>query len=304
MSESFYKLYKHWHYQQDLIWTLTKAFVLGCGKSGTTWLMNLLNGHDEIVIRGEGCFTYQLVPALQQAMQHFNGHQKQYDKSACTHLQSIDQLLIARTAIDSLFAHYLQESKQDVMQLRVIGDKTPQHAVTLEPLSQIYPEGRFIHIVRDPRDVATSAWFHQGVGGERSFEEFIPYFMNTVWPLHVGNAKKVATKLGDRYLEVRYEDLHDHEREQVQRILNHLGANASEAAVRKCMDHGSFQKNSGGRERGDERSDQFLRKGVTGDWVNHIPYDLAQRCCDKIADLMEAFGYNPTCRQSRTSMTV
>ena len=94
MSESFEKLYKQWHYQQDLLGTLTKAFVIGCGKSGTTWMVNLLNGHEQVVIRGEGCFTYQLFPALQQAMGHFNNHQKQYDKSPCTHLQPLDQLMI------------------------------------------------------------------------------------------------------------------------------------------------------------------------------------------------------------------
>ncbi len=298
MPKTFEKFYKNWRHQQDMLWTLTKAFILGCGKSGTTWMMNLLNGHHQIAIRGEGCFTYQLAPVLQQAFQHFNKHQQQYEKSPCTHLQQMDQAFITRTAIDALLAHYVQDAKCDLTQLSVIGDKTPQHAVALEALSQLYPEARFIHIVRDPRDVAVSAWFHQGRGGERTFEQFITYFMNTVWPLHVGNAKKTSTKLGDRYFEVRYEDLHQHEFQIVKRLLDFLGVDTSDTAVQSCIQNGSFQKNANGRSRGQEDTNAFLRKGIAGDWVNHIPYELAQSCCDQIADLMTAFDYSPSCKDA------
>ncbi len=296
MSIEFQKFRRHWQHQQDLLSTLTKAFVFGCGKSGTTWLMNILNGHDEIVIRGEGSFAYQLVPALKQAFEHFNNHQERFKKSPCTFLQPSDQLFVTRATVDSILVHYLQESGRDIMGLRVIGDKTPQHAATLEMLGQVYPDGRFINIVRDPRDVATSAWFHEGINGERSFDDFIAYFMNKVWLLHVDHARTIGPTLGESFIELRYEDLLVEEVKQVRRVLEHLGVDASDAAMGKCIENGSFEKNSGGRTRGDEKADAFLRKGVAGDWVNHIPYDLAQRCCDPIADSMRAYGYDPACK--------
>lgn len=298
MSSEYEKLYRRWHQLQNMVGTLTKAFILGCGKSGTTWLMNILNGHDEVVIRGEGCFAYKLIPAMQGAFEFFNNHQKQFDKPECTRLQMIDQVFLCRTAIDSLLVRYIQDAKRDTMQLRVVGDKTPQHAATLDVLSQVYPDGRFIQIVRDPRDVAVSAWFHDGVNGNRKFDEFITYFMNTVWPLHLSTAKRVAPSLGDRYLEFRYEDLHREEPEVVRKALKHLGVDASEAAVNKCIENGKFEKQSSGRARGQEDGQSFFRKGVYGDWVNKIPYELAQRCCDAIADLMISCGYDPSCRES------
>ena len=36
------------------------------------------------------------------------------------------------------------------------GDKTPMHATDIDVLSRVLPEARFIHIIRDGRDVAAS----------------------------------------------------------------------------------------------------------------------------------------------------
>jgi LPS sulfotransferase NodH len=296
MNANFDKLHRHWRHRQDMVWTLTKAFVLGCGKSGTTWLVNLLNGHEQVAIRGEGCFAYQLVPLMQQAFGGFNKHQTKYRKDPASVLQPLDQLMLCRTAVDALLAHYLEAADKDVTKLRVIGDKTPQHAVTLELLAQVYPDARYIHIVRDPRDVAVSGWFHQGHSSGKSFEAFVEHFITTVWPLHVGGVRKAAPGLGERLLELRYDDLHADPSRQVQRMLAHLGVDSLPAATARCIDSGRFERLSGGRERGSEDRGNFYRKGVVGDWVHHLPRDLAQRCCDRVADLMNSYGYNPDCR--------
>ena len=42
-------------------------FLVGVGKSGTTWLQKLLDGHPEISCNGEGHFVDVLLPQLQDA---------------------------------------------------------------------------------------------------------------------------------------------------------------------------------------------------------------------------------------------
>lgn len=295
MPQRFLLLREQWRHQQRQIDVFTKVFILGCGKSGTTWLVNLLNGHDQIAIGGEGCFAYQLVPLMQQAFAAFNGHQTKYHKDPASVLQPVDQLMLCRTAIDSLLSHYLEATGKDAAKLRVIGDKTPQHAVNLELLAQIYPEARFIHIARDPRDVAVSGWFHQGKSSGKTFEAFVEHFITTVWPLHINGVRKAVPGLGERLLELRYDDLHADPKKQAQRMLAHLGVEASDSAVARCVEAGAFEKVSGGRIRGDEDRGNFFRKGVIGDWINHLPSPIAQRCCDRVADLMRTYGFDPDC---------
>jgi hypothetical protein len=73
--------------------------------------------------------------------------------------------------------------------------------------------------------------------------------------------------LGINYKGVRYEDLLERPEEEVGRLLEFLGTDASEETVRQCVGAASFEKLAEGRSRGQEAA-TFFRKGVAGDWKN------------------------------------
>ncbi len=101
----------------------------------------------------------------------------------------------------------------------VIAEKNPKHVLRLPFLAALLPHARFLHIVRDGRDVCASLmfrnrganWGHLEIPGWRDLLERYPQ-ENWIrcahqWHDAVAIARNDAVALGDRYMEVRYEDL-------------------------------------------------------------------------------------------------
>jgi hypothetical protein len=290
---SFENLVSDWRKLLALVGGLEKLFVIGCGKSGTNWLKNILHGHDEIVIMGEGRFFWSLAPRLAEAVNGFNDSLPWKDPSHIAYLRQVDFQLLLRTIIDSQLARYVADGPVKP-RLRIVGDKTPMHTLAVEDLNRLYPAARFIQIVRDPRDAAASQWLFWAQRNDgRSLEEFVRYSITHVWPLNVRSAREAGSRLGDRYTEVRYEDLHRDEEGEIRRLLRFLGVDAGERSVRQCAEAGRFERWSGGRARGEESGASLYRRGVVGDWIHHLPAAVVHESCGQVGELMREFGYDP-----------
>jgi hypothetical protein len=78
-------------------------------------------------------------------------------------------------------------------------DKTPLNTIMIEPLAETFPEGRFVHIIRDGRDVALSLM-------DRRFSEGHIVEAARYWRRRVRSGREAGRKIGPtRYREVRYE---------------------------------------------------------------------------------------------------
>jgi hypothetical protein len=85
------------------------------------------------------------------------------------------------------------------------GDKTPIYVEKMDKIAEIFPNAKFIHIIRDGRDVALS--MRKSYRGLRFFY-MDEYYAAATWRDRINQAKEVGSKLGlGRYLEIRYEDL-------------------------------------------------------------------------------------------------
>jgi len=197
-------------------------FVLGCQKSGPTWLQHLLDAHRSVRCGGEGHIADLLVPLLQQALNAYNHTQAQRSGGLGVSLARPDLIGAAKVLGDRLLARYLSESGDPSATLAV-GDKTPEYAVVIPVLNQLYSEARFIHIIRDGRDGAVSGWAHLKRQGRTekfpTFADYAAYFAEHHWLSYITAARDAARELGDRYLELRYEDLHADAAQQTRRML-------------------------------------------------------------------------------------
>jgi uncharacterized protein (DUF849 family) len=81
------------------------------------------------------------------------------------------------------------------------GDKTPIHCLLMPELHALLPEARFVHLIRDPRGVAESLRGLHFAPGDGSLEA-----IGKKWRDEIAEARAAGAALGDRYLEVRYEE--------------------------------------------------------------------------------------------------
>ena len=311
-------------------------FVTGLGKSGTSWLMRTLDGHPEILCKGEGRFfgagwrRANFDPEGTQAPAASSLYYALLDSEylrlwversvwaregdTATHLDNLTHL-----ATEHFLLGRLRETNE-----RLVGDKSPLlNADFIEEVSRIYPEAKVIHIIRDGRDQAVSMLHHvwnrstdQGgvqtlkpgeferrevyrkdpkkllQTGEGVFTEERLRGAARSWNTRVGKtAQDGPSLLGPNYTEVRYEDLLERPNQEVGRLLGFLGADTSEKAVRQAVGSASFEKLSKGRERGQEDTASFYRKGVAGDWNNYFTERDKEIYKEEAGELLIRLGY-------------
>ena len=97
------------------------------------------------------------------------------------------------------------------------GDKTPLYISFMEPIAGVLPEARFVHLVRDGRDVVL-AYLERDKGPATVAEGAFH------WRLRVNRGHRSGQVLGpDRYREFHYEDLIEDPEATVRAICEWLG---------------------------------------------------------------------------------
>jgi hypothetical protein len=180
-------------------------FVVGVGRSGTTLLRLMLDAHPELAIPPETHFLPELIeaacrgaaPAELAALASSSRHwgdlgldAREYERRLAGCERRPDR------AIRALYRLYAERHGKPRW-----GDKTPPYVRRMPVIARALPEARFVHLVRDGRDVLLSRR-RRGMGADKSIAETAAQWRNRVLA-----ARRQARRLRGRYLELRYEDL-------------------------------------------------------------------------------------------------
>ena len=269
-------------------------FVCGAPKSGTTWLQRILDAHPEVCCSGEGHFIQRFSAPIAKVVRDYNR-----------------ELAAAAEQVYEGHPYYppVEQAEFDAMirgfilarltaragpQTRFVGDKTPTYTRHLGRLDRLFPEAKFIHIVRDPRDVAVSRMAHsRRAGAAEAATPGSEQHRQTVegavrmWREAVTAVDTFAGAHPGRVHELRYRDLHDQPIGEAQRLFGFLGAATPRVLMEQIAAQTSFEALSG-RPPGVEDADAFLRKGVPDDWKTALDEASARAIADDCADLMRA----------------
>ena len=305
-------------------------FVLGQKKSGTTWLMRMLDAHPEIMCRGEGRFfgvgwrrealkeagVEELPSSLYEALLDSEYLRLWIQRSVWSRNEDPDEHL---TNVMRMVSDYFLEGELLKTGKTFVGDKSPLLTPgTIREIHEVYPEAKVIHIIRDGRDAAVSSMHHTWNFGNVPENSKIAQKRETYrrdprelletgegifagdllrkaageWASLVGGVVEDGPKLlGNNYREVRYEDLLERPGEEVQKLLEFLGAGSDEGAVKRCVGSASFERLSKGRDRGQEDAASFFRKGVAGEWKHVFTRKDRRIFKEEAGELLIRLGY-------------
>lgn len=179
--------------------------------------------------------------------------------------------------------------------LKFLGEKDPEHGRHFKELDPLFPEAKYIHIIRDGRGVFISSWHHNVRTNYEhldrlGFDGFLELSAKQ-WGEQVRLTRSSANLVRGRYWEVRYEDLVADPMAWMTKAFSFLGAQSDDAVVRSCLEAASFEKLSQGRKAGEEDKASFFRKGDPNDWRNHLSAAQSARFDQLSGGLLNELGY-------------
>jgi hypothetical protein len=183
-------------------------FVVGLTRSGTTLLRMMLDAHPELTVPPETHFVPDLIKAAKAegatgasmlAALTENRTWGDFGVSEEDMLQRLERVRPgdAGAAVRAFFRAYADRQGKPRW-----GDKTPAYMLSVARIGRALPEARFIHLIRDGRDVALSQT------ARAINEQPPPPEQAARWVKRIQKSREQANQLGgDRYIEARYEDL-------------------------------------------------------------------------------------------------
>lgn len=273
-------------------------FVTGSPKSGTTWLQMMLDAHPDVVCSGEGAFFERLIQPVTEVRAKYNDYMNYANKAVYEGNGFYGLIPFEETRQQLREIVFNLMKKRAVASTLAIGDKTPRHNLFLNSMHTIFPEAKFINIVRHPYDVAVSKLFHANrVGRPEALDRASDTRATMIekagedWAIAQQRVQEFDKKHPGLLVEVKYEDLIEHPVTEATRLFKHLGVSDDPATAQAAVDMASFEKLSGGRSQGTQDTTSFFRKGVAGDWKNELEPAMAQLVNKHCKPLMRHYGY-------------
>ena len=283
------------------------VFTVGCPRSGTSYLYHLLlsaGGFAEF--RTQMNFYDVLEPIYGDlgSRRHKQRMLQEWLKSKAFQASKLDAVELERKVMaechgGSDFLRIVMEAVSRAQGVDRWVDSTPTNAPHMLRIKRDLPDAKFIHIIRDPRDVVLSL-------DKRGWTRPLPWdrenrlpAAGVYWEWIVRKTRAYGRHIGADYLEVRYEDL-------VERPSSAL---PTIAAFLDCdLDYNRIEAHSVGSVKSPLTSfKDDLREGKfnpVGRWKEKFPSEQLAKFEALIGDYMQELGYGratpPSPRSLRT----
>lgn len=245
-------------------------FVVGHHRSGTTWVYDVLTAHPAtagvleswLFTPSSGLANLFVPDQWRSDMVERNERIHGRPFGLAQLLTKEELALEVRGFAERLLARSLEPEH------RYLVEKTPSPYTDVELVAQVFPRARFVHVVRDGRDVAISvraaaySW-NPGWGYARGQVLGRPAALRRLghsWSWTYRYLRSAGERLGDRYAEVRFEELKHRPEASIRELFDFCGMPHDDALVARIAAATDFEGSFGGGE------GEFRRGGRVGDW--------------------------------------
>lgn len=168
---------------------------------------------------------------------------------------------------------------------------------------------KVIYMVRDPRDIAVSYYYHCIKFGVINQEHGIDRFLNRFIKGEIDDfgswEKNVGSWLGARkgdpdFLLLRYEDIVNATEDALKKIAIHLEINATDKLIVRAVKLSSFdrmkklekeQSNQWKPTKKSNKNFSFVRRAQCGGWIKELSKEASEKIEKAWQDLMRMLGY-------------
>ena len=222
------------------------AFIVGCGRSGTTLLGDIMSAHHEVSYLFEPYYLWSAIDPRLDVLNLFN---------------NIKSLLFLGNDFfleehRAAFAHCTERFSKD-KHYRLLIEKTPLNSLRIGWLNKVYSGAKFVHIIRDGFDVCTSIerlatansykiagkpnlnqWWGNNYSKWKAlrrdgiaagyFPQEVDLLDNHIskaayeWLVNLKEIDRWRTTLGDQLCEITYNQLVTHPSETLKKLSNFL----------------------------------------------------------------------------------
>jgi len=218
------------------------VFVVGATRWGTAWVQQCLDAHPEICCKGEAHLTDSLFPLLAKAFDDYNagaeavGNRLQKSglpgNAAGITVDDVDYLMASAAGV--MFDRWLKGAGDAV---KVIAEKTPEQVLNLKLLDRVLPDLKVVHVYRDGRDEAVSAWDFNSRLSRGEFRRQYPAFGDFArtfaesWRRAVDAARDFDRRRKGQCFHLKAEALPAAAASSLKALFTFLGVDAADAVV-------------------------------------------------------------------------
>jgi hypothetical protein len=273
---------------------MKNVFLVGCSRSGTTWLQLLLYQHPQIAtIQETHLFDWYIEPLYQI-------YKKDCERNRARKIGLSE--IFSSEEFDSVLRLFVQKTLNKINNYKdsatVILEKTPEHVRSWRLIRRLLPDSYFIHIIRDPRSVVASM-----VEAKKQWNSATAPIGGIAgatkrWIVDVEEGRRIKY-FSKNYLEIRYENLLTQGSAELEKVLTFLeieyDKNFIEKALHDCSISNLKQRKNKVKAPWslDDEPKNFYRKGTIDAWKQDLSLRQLRQIEYLAHELMDDLGYIP-----------
>ena len=275
-------------------------FIVGCARSGTTLVHRIVDAHPQIAITPEmhwitRQFKNRNSLVAPDLVSELTGHKRfaqfEIPREEFEGLLGSGEAVPYPTFLNRVFGLYGKIKNKPL-----VGNKTSGYVRSIPTFHALWPDTKFVHIIRDGRDVCLSVlnWkkAERTAGRYASWEEDPVSTTALWWERKVRKAREDGATLGpDLYHEMLYEDLVDDPEQECKRLCEFLGVPYDDAMIRFA--EGKTRTDLPNARKTPKKAWLPITSGMRN-WRTEMPATDIQHFEAAAGNLLEELGYERT----------